>query len=343
MSKRIVVTVCALVATWTVAVYAADFKEPKDGVYTEKQLTAYIQTLKEHMQTLKAAGKAVEGSSGAGAGAIAVYNATNAKFKEELAKNGLSEAEYQWIGSKALEAYGGLMIQDRIDEGKTGMAASMKKNQDELKEKQTKLAEYEKATKDGKRVMTKDDRESAIKSAKDDQQAALDEAKQHADEAKAAKEDADKADAEAKQNDALAKNPPSDVSADDRPGYIEDKKNAAQSARDAAKEARDKQAEALKAQKEAQAKADAAAARVKDPEIPTTPEDKAQVKQQNEEMIKQLKEEIDNSQQAIKLLTDSQQNGLKDLEGGVAKIPSQNLTLMRKHRTEWEDAMGMKK
>jgi len=341
MSKRIVAVVCALVATCTVAVYAADWQEPKDGVYTEKQLTAYIQTMKAHMQTLKAAGKAAEGSSGAGA--IAVYSATNAKFKEELAKNGLTEPEYQWIGNKVFESYGALILQDTIDKSKADMAASMKKNQDELKEKQTKLAEYEKASKDGKRVMTKDDRDSAIKSAKEDQQSALDEAKQHADEAKAAKEEADKADADAKQNDALAKNPPSDVSADDRPGYIEDKKNAAQSARDTAKEARDKQAEALKAEKESRAKADAAAARVKDPEVPTMVEDKAQVKQQNEEMIKQLKEEIDNSQQAIKLLNDSQQNGLKDLESGVSKIPAQNLALLKKHRTEWEDAMGMKK
>jgi hypothetical protein len=341
MFKRIVAVVCALVATCTVAVYAADFKEPKDGVYTEKQLTAYIQTMKAHQQTLKAAGKAVDGSSGAGA--IAVYTATNAKLKEELAKNGLSEPEYQWIGSKVFEAYGGLTIQDMVDKSKADMAASMKKNQDELKEKQTKLADYEKAAKDGKRVMTRDDREAAMKSAKDDQQSALDEAKQHADEAKAAKEDAEKADAEAKQNDTLAKNPPSDVSADDRPGYIEDKKNAAQSARDAAKEAREKQAEALKAQKEAQAKAAAAAARVKDPEIPTSADDKAQVKQQNDEMIKQLKEEIDNSQQAIKLLSDSQQNGLKELEANVSKIPAQNLALLKKHRAEWEDAMGMKK
>ena len=173
--------------------------------------------------------------------------------------------------------------------------------------------------------MSKEDREAAIKSAKDDQQSALDEAKQHADEAKSAKEDADKADAEAKQNDTLAKNPPSDVSADDRPGYIEDKKNAAEAARTAAKEARDKQAEALKAEKESRTKADGFATRIKDPEVPLTDDEKAQAKQQNQDMIKQLKDDIDTTQQAIKFTQDSQQSGFKQLEDMVAKVPPANL------------------
>jgi hypothetical protein len=342
MYSRFIAGGSVLVAICTIAAQAADWKAPKDGVFTEKQLTSYLEIRKNYTQSLNAAGKALQGNQ-AGAAALAVLTELETRRKADVAKHGLQEEEYQWMEGQATATYGALAVSDLLDQSRAAMADSIKKNQDELKEKQSSLAQYEKAAKDGRRVMAKDDREAAIKSAKEDQQSALDEAKQHADEAKAAREDADKADADAKQNDALAKNPPSDVSADDRAGYVEDKKNAAQTARDAAKEARDKQNEAIKAEKEARAKADAAGSRAKDPELPTTPEDKAQVKQQNEDMIKQLKADIDNTQQAIKLVQDSQQTGLKQWEAELAKIPAQNLALLKKHRTDWEQAWGMKK
>jgi hypothetical protein len=56
-----------------------------------------------------------------------------------------------------------------------------------------------------------------------------------------------------------------------------------------------------------------------------------------------LKADIDNTQQAIKLVQDSQQTGLKQWEAELAKIPAQNLALLKKHRTDWEQAWGMKK
>jgi len=60
--------------------------------------------------------------------------------------------------------------------------------------------------------MTRNERERAIVTAKDEQQAALDEAKQHADEARQAHDEAAKAEADAKAAEAAAANPPSDVS-----------------------------------------------------------------------------------------------------------------------------------
>ncbi|HEX4796919.1 MAG TPA: hypothetical protein VH370_24220 [Humisphaera sp.] len=340
MQTRIVpLLVCVLV--WSGVARGADWTEPKDGVYTEKQLTSFIQCYRDNMQAMAAAQKAAGGNSGAAA--IAIMTQLNATTKANLAKYGLQEGEYQWLLGQSASAYSAAIWQDQIKEGRAQLDANFKKNQDELKAKQQSLAQYEKAAKDGRRVMSKDEREAAIKSAKDDQQSALDEAKQHADEAKAAKEEADKADAEAKQNDTLAKNPPSDVSADDRPGYIEEKKTAAEAARTAAKEARDKQAEALKAEKEARTKADGFASRIKDPELPLTDEEKAQAKQQNQDMIKQLKDEIDATQQAMKFAQGSQQDGFKQLDDMVAKVPPANLTLMNKHRAEWETALGVKK
>src|SRR5205807_1816213 len=73
------------------------------------------------------------------------------------------------------------------------LAERSKQNAEELKQKREKLAAYEKAQKEGRRVMTAEERDAAVKSAKDDQQAAEDEAKTHAEEAKAAAADAAKA------------------------------------------------------------------------------------------------------------------------------------------------------
>src|SRR5947209_8520633 len=51
---------------------ATQWKEPKDGVFTEKQLTDYLSIQKEAIDNWKAAGKAVDGASSAAALAVAL-------------------------------------------------------------------------------------------------------------------------------------------------------------------------------------------------------------------------------------------------------------------------------
>jgi hypothetical protein len=250
-------------------VSAADWKEPKDGRMTEKQLTGYLAVQKEVLAQLKAGGKALEGTQSSAA-AMAVILQNDASFKASLQKHGMSQEEYNWVGGKAWEAWGALLMDKIVENAQAELDKQRQAKQKELAELRQKLATYQKAQKDGRRVMTKEQRDSAIGSATEEQKPAIDEAKQHADEAKQAHDDATKAENDAKAADAAAKNPPADVSADDRPGFIEQKKTDAQAARDAAKEARDKEAEAKKAEAESRAKADAAGKRIKDPDAPTT-------------------------------------------------------------------------
>ncbi|MDB5330056.1 MAG: hypothetical protein JWP03_1207, partial [Phycisphaerales bacterium] len=165
------------------AAQAAGWTEPKDGAFTEKQLTNYIDTMKEVMASWKAAGKALEGGQN-GFAAAAVLARTDAKTKEVMAKHGLAEDEYNWLSGKVFEAWGGVIMQNVSEEADKQMTAQTKLTQDKIAAGKQKLAAYEKALKDGRRVLTPEERESIIKSAKDDQQSALDEAKQHADEAK---------------------------------------------------------------------------------------------------------------------------------------------------------------
>ncbi|MDB5289453.1 MAG: hypothetical protein JWL69_694 [Phycisphaerales bacterium] len=345
-----------LMLVGTPAARAAGWTEPKDGTFTEKQLTNYIDTMKEVMASWKAAGKALEGGQN-GFAAAAVLARTDAKTKEVMAKHGLAEDEYTWLSGKAFEAWGGVIMQNVSEEADKQMTAQTKLTQDKIAVGKQKLAAYEKALKDGRRVLTPEERESIIKSAKDDQQSALDEAKQHADEAKqhaneakAAGDEAAKADAEAKAAEAAGKNPPKDLSDDDKAAFIDEKKNAVETAKSATKDARDKQteaktaeADAKKAEAESRAKAALAAGRIKDPDLPVTAEEKAQAKLQNEEGIKSQKEEIVTSEQAIQILQESGQVNQKNMREAQAKTPAQNVALLKKHQKEFEDAWGIKK
>ena len=340
---RVEIAGLALGLLTAVGASAADWKQPNDGLLNEKQLTNYLQIQKEAIAQWKASGKALEGSQSSAA-AMAVMLRNDANFKANLAKHGMSQEEYNWVANKTWEAWSGLIMDRLAEKAQAELDKQRQGKQKELADLRQKLASYEKAQKDGRRVMTREQRDSAISSATDDQKAALEEAKQHADEAKQAHDDATKADNDAKAADAAAKNPPADVSADDRPGFIEQKKNDAQAARDAAREARDKEAEAKKAQAEARAKADAAGKRIKDPEAPTTDDEKADVKKQNNEMIASIKSDIDNTTQALKILDESGGAIVKQFRENKSKdkIPQQNVDLLKKHQKEFQDAWGIK-
>ncbi len=323
--------------------FGADWQPPKDGVVTEKQFGNYIKVLQEVIDNARAAGKAIDNSQ-SGAAALALALRTNEKFKASLASHGMTEAEYDWLGSMVWQAYGQLLRDDIVQKAQGEMDQQKKTMQGKLADHKAKLAAHEKALKEGRRVMSKEERESAVASAKEEQKSALEEAKQHAEEASAAQKEADKSEADAKAADAAAKNPPSDVIADDRPGFIEQKKSEAQSARDAAKEARDKVAEARKAESESKAKAATAGKKVADPDLAMTDEEKAEFKKQNEEQIASIRGEIKDTEQGMQLLSESGAALAQNFQqsGGEA-VPPQNVALMKKHREEFEKAWGMKK
>src|SRR5690349_3428424 len=82
----------------TVVARGADWQPPKDGVLSEKQFTSYTQVLQELLDNARAAGKAIDGSQ-SGAAGLAMVLRTNQNFKSSLASHGMSEAEYDWVGS----------------------------------------------------------------------------------------------------------------------------------------------------------------------------------------------------------------------------------------------------
>ena len=321
----------------------ADWQAPKNDLVTEKELTSYFQVQKEAIDNWRAAGKAIEGSQSSST-AIALALRNDEKFKASLASRSMSMEEYSWIGAKVWQAWAAMQREQVIAEATKGIDQQKKTNEQKLADLKSKLVQYEKAQADGRRVMSKEDRDAAITSAKSDEQSALDEAKQHADDAASAHQELTKAESDAAAAEALAKNPPSDVSTDDRAGYIDQKKTESQGFRDAAKEAKTKEDEALKAQAEAKAKAASMHNRVIKPDVPTTDEEKAEVKKQNDEAIAGAKTEISDTEQGLKLLNESAQSFMKSFQQtDTDKAPAPNVELLRKHRGEFEQALGLAK
>src|SRR4051812_1360412 len=118
----------------------ADWEPPKDGLVTEKQVTAFLQVMKELVGNLRAQGKALEGNNNNAAAAMAMLAATDARYKASLTKAGLAEEEYRWVGERVWEARGAILMLDLQKQGKTQIAETVKKNEAEQAAAKQKIA-----------------------------------------------------------------------------------------------------------------------------------------------------------------------------------------------------------
>ncbi len=330
--------VALTLASTVLVLRAADWEEPKDGLFTEKQLLNYIAAQKELIDYAKAAGKAAEGGAGA---ALAVGLGIDGKLNAIVTKNGMQLSEYAWVAGKVGEAMGVVIVDGTVEKAETELAAQKKKNAADIAAAQAKITALEAAAKSGARVLTAEQREELIKQAREQQNAALEEAKTHTEEAKTAAEEAAKAETEAKAADALAKKPPADVEADAKADYINGKKEEATNLRNSAKEARDREKEARKLEAEGKARAAAFAQQIAHPEIPITPEEKEQVKNENERALNDAKTELDVLKQATTLIADSGGNIKKQFADYHKTIKEENLALVKKHLKAIQKSMGI--
>jgi hypothetical protein len=321
---------------------AADFTPPKDGKLTEKQVTEYIDVKKDQMDAIKAASNAASNQSSTANLAIAMH--MNEKIDAAIAAHGMSKDEFNWVDGVVGKLWMIAVFQERWDDiDKPDLEKQIKDKQADRDAAKAKLDTYQKAQKDGVRVITKDQRDTAVQSATADRDSAGTDVKDIQTNIKQVNDEIAGHDKDAADDEALAKNPPADVSADDKPGYIDGKKNDAQTARDAAKEGRDRLAELQKTLDEAKAKQAAAQARIDHPEKPATDDDKAQVKQENDQAITDAKTMMDNDDQAIATLKDTIAGGSPMVKStiGDEKPDPDNLALVQKHIKEYLAAMGL--
>ena len=340
MNRMLAYAAAVAVCVWVVftsPARGAEWQPPKDGVMTDKQVTAYIETFKEVLQNYKAAGKAIEGTNNALV-AGRVLQGLDDKSGAAMARHGLAEPEFKWLAERVLEARGQLYLLEQLDKADADVAERLKKSAAEQAAIKQKQATYEAATKAGRRVMTAEERAEATKSAKSDQQTAEEEAKGHQDAAKEAADAAARAEAEAKAAESAMKSPPKELTGDDRQAFIEEQKNTAEGARANAKVAREKEAEERKLQAESKAKAAAAAARAKDPDLPATDDERAEVKKQNEEMLASLRSDLQTAGEADKQLKDAAEQVRKQAAETKGTPAAKNAAVLKPHAKLYDDA-----
>ncbi len=318
----------------------ADFAPPADGKLSEKQVTTYIAVLKDQMDALRAAGNAAEGTTSSAAG-VAIYSHASEKMDASLTQHGMNKEEFNWVGTQVGALWPIAVLRQQWDEtGKPDIEKQIKAKQDDIAAQNEKLAAYQKAEKGGTRVLTKDQHDAATQAAGGE----MDSSKQTVTEAEAnvkqIKDEVAQHDKDAADDEALAKNPPADLAGDDRTAYIDGKKNDEQTAKDAAADARTRLKEAEKSLEEAKAALATAQGKADHPDQPVTDDEKAQVKQENEQAIAETKAMIDSDGQAIATLKETLAGGPPSLG---AKADPDNLAIVQKHLKEYLDAIGASK
>jgi hypothetical protein len=316
---------------------AAGWKEPADRKLTEDQVKVYLATENDWLDVTYKIARDVE-SAKTHDQRISAVQGMDQRTQAVLDKHHVSKEEFSWVGNRVLEAWGlAVYVYDVQNKAREEINNHVKENDQKLAQAKQRLADYQAAQKDGRRVMSREDRDAAIKSARNDQQAALDDAREHVDEAKTAAGEATQHDNEATAADALAAKPPANVSADERQGYIDGKKAEAQTDRDAARESRDRLAEANKAKADADGKATIAAEKASNPDIPVTDNEKASVKAENEAAITQAQNDINGFQQAQTQMTMLEVQLKKNIEETTKDIPRENIDLMHKYADQYKE------
>jgi hypothetical protein len=325
----------------------AEFAPPPDGKLNEKQVTNYIEVKKDQFDAMQSASKAAEGTQSSSAG-LAIYVNMSSKMDAAITKHGFTKEEFTWVdGVVGKLWYIAMWEQQWDDTGKPDLEKQIKSKQADEDDAKATLAQYEQAQKDGKRILTKDQRDAAVQSATTDRDAAADDVKTHEGEVKQIKEEIAQHDKDAADADALAKTPPADIGADDRQSYIDQKKADAQTARDASKDAGDRLKEAQKTLDDSKAKLASLNGQIDHPEIPVTDDDKTQVKQQNDQAISDAKSKIDGDEQGIGALKESLAGGppmlATLLQDPKEKPDPDNLAIVKKHIKEYLAAIGNSK
>src|SRR5436309_5248720 len=99
MRGFIFAAIVVIVTFTTFSARAEDWKEPENGLFTEKQVENYTGAQKEILQLLKAMGKAAEGSKN-GLGNLALLAGLDDKVNAILAKHDLKKQEYDWLNGE---------------------------------------------------------------------------------------------------------------------------------------------------------------------------------------------------------------------------------------------------
>jgi len=275
------------------------WEKPKDGVFTEKQVDAWIDYSEKLIKAKDEALKAIDKAKNDPAAAIAVSKELEAKEKKLQEASGLRSEELAWVGDEAMKIH--MVWQVWTQSLKPDLDAKLKDEDDKLAAAQKAKADVAAARKSGRRIMTPEEKADAKKAADDQVKScedALKDAKQATADAKAALDEAKKGDDQ-----------------------------------DAIKEKEEALKAAKEAEKEPAQNLDVAKKRQKDPDLPLTDDEKAENARDLSEREKNADEEIKtrqaNRDQIAKSTREFQE---KNVDPELKKHPAKNVEIVKARR-----------
>lgn len=190
--RAYLVAAAGLVAVLATLTHA--WEPPKDNKLNESQVKNYIKMQADLYAAIKQYAKDVDAAK-SDASKLAIVIGMGDRIKTLFLKDGFSsEGEWDWVRARVEEAWGVAMWD--LDVGPLGdvhkkMDEQKKQFDDQLAQAKQSLAEHEAALKAGKKVLTKDEREQIVASAKSDRESALNDVKSASDELAEAKKNND--------------------------------------------------------------------------------------------------------------------------------------------------------
>jgi hypothetical protein len=291
----------------------AQFTPPADGKLTDKQVIDYIAVIKDQMAITAKSGK---------------------RMNDVIAEHGLTRAEYDWIAKEFGNCWPGAIYQQQWEQSaKADLEKQIKLRQEHLAAAKAQLAAAEQANNDRPHPRGKDRGDASAAPEKSDADSIADEIKIDQEAIKPIQDEIAQHEKDAAGAEALAKNPPAGISADERPAYIDQKKNDAQTEHDAARDARDRLAEVQKSLDDANARLNAFTRKTTNTEAVIGDKDQS---------IADAKTAISIDERIIQSLQNVINGGPINLadDNDKQKVDLDNLALVKKHLTEYLQAMG---
>jgi hypothetical protein len=303
MARRLSVVLVAFVAA---AALAGDkrWEQPKDGVFTEKQVDAYLGSAEKLVKFKDDLSKWLETHKDDTAGQVAKLRELDGETKKIKDSSGLDPDEYEWVSKEVNDIWvvwhSYLLVKPEIDK-------KAKDADDKVAAAQKAKDDATAARKAGKRVMTPEEKADARKNAEEslkDAESGLKDAKQATADAKKALDDA-KAALKAADGDGKA----------DAEQAVKDRQEGLKGAQDA--------------EAEAQKNVDTLKKRAKDPDAPTTPEEKADVERDLAEREQRATDELAAAQKEREAASQVTKMMNDQLLGELKKHPEKNVEIVK--------------
>jgi hypothetical protein len=323
-------------------VYAQDF-QLQGGDMSPDRFDAYLATASDLVKVAPALNETVANATTLDA-QTAAKDAVDKKITELAAAHKLSRADYERLFSQSLSAYDVMLAVDQYTDEKTKELDAQAKEYDaKFAAAKQKIATYTAAAKDGRRVMTDEQKAATTQAAAADKLTAIEQLREDTDTLAGANAAIKLHDQEVIAANDAKKNPPADVAALDavsRASYFLQKNDEEDKARAAGDQARQTAADAQRNIDIDNAHIAADDAHVAHPDLPANAAEKDEISQTNASEIANAQADIDAATKFAGGLDGLRDKINQDVQTIARQVPDANLKLVRDHRDEYAQILA---